>query len=103
MEVLHFVAEQYGVIGDLTIGPRLSPLKLTGGRTFVERLQEGTEGRGGSMYQADWGDMVTAAVHVAIQRESESSQITKTQIHNLRRGRVDWTTKPRGRTAGVLQ
>ena len=67
-EVLDFVAERFGVIGDLTIGSTLSGLPLSGGRAFAELLQEATDGA----REPRWGDMVTAAIHVAVQHEMGS-------------------------------
>ena len=69
-EVLDFVAERFGVIGDLTIGSSLSDLPLSGGRAFAELLQEATDGA----REPRWGDMVTAAIHVAVQHERGSCE-----------------------------
>ena len=67
-EVLDFVATQFGVVGDLTLGGGLTKMILKGGRVFMKGL---TSLGGGA---PTWGEMISAAVYDMILRKQEDEQ-----------------------------
>ena len=64
-EVLDFVATQFGVVGNLTLGGGLTKMSLKGGRVFMKGL---TSPGGGA---PTWGEMISAAVYDMILRMQE--------------------------------
>ena len=64
-EVLDYVGTHFGVVGDLTLGGRLTKMILKGGRVFMNGL---TSQGGGA---PTWGEMISAAVYDMVLREQE--------------------------------